>query len=50
MEDFQRGEAKTYVEHIEAGVQRAVEDGKSLLVFAGYGGTCGRMEGRVLME
>lgn len=34
--DFQKGETRTFIKHIEAGVSIALQNPETLLVFSGY--------------
>lgn len=36
IEPFQKGEIKTFIQHIESGVAIALQDPESLLIFSGY--------------
>ena len=36
LEDYQKGEASTFVDHIKAGLTTSRQDPDSLLVFSGY--------------
>lgn len=36
IEPFQKGETKTFIQHIERGIEIALQDSESLLVFSGY--------------